>query len=249
MPPSPVPEPPRVERHLVAGRLVRSHVVGHETGSPPLVLVPGLGALGYLLPTVRECAAWTRVHLLDLPGFGSRSTAHLLADLGTLAEVLAAWLRAVPGRPVLLVGHSTGAQVALLASLAVPDGVHALALAGATFPPSLRTLPVLAAAVVRTGPHERTGELPAVLPYYLRGAQRLPQLLSSALSDRPEESVPQLSAPVHVLHGRHDGLCPPTWATRLAGLAPHGTAHPLPGCHNTPWTHPVETAAALREAS
>lgn len=237
-----------VRWHEVAGRRVRSVVVGTpRRGVPELVLVPGLGALGYLQPTVRACAAWTRVHLLDVPGFGHRSTARCPADLGRLGGTVAHWLAQVPPEPVLLLGHSTGAQVALRAAL--QHEVHALVLGGVTFSPAGRRLLPLLGQVLRTLPHEQPAELPAVLPYYLRGALRLPQLLRSALADRPEDAVGDVAAPVHVVRGRHDALCPQDWADQLATRARAGRAYVLPGGHNVPWTSPVELSELLRTLS
>lgn len=231
----------------VAGRPVRTLVLGRPQELPDLVVVPGLGALGYLLPALRACAAWTRVHLLDLPGFGRLSTAGQPADLADVARTTAAWLEQVPTRPVLLLGHSTGGQAVLRAALERPGPVARLVLAGTTFPPGARSLRAAAGLAARTLPHEQPGEVPAVLPYYLRGARRLPELLRSALRDRPEDGVPRLQVPLLVLRGRHDRLCPQAWAQQLADLAPDGRLVVLPGGHNTPWTHPAQTAAAVRE--
>lgn len=227
--------------HHVAGRPVRSLVRGDQrAGVPELVVVPGLGALGYLLPTVRVCASWTRVHLLDVPGFGQPRTAGQPADLDAVGRTVAAWLTEVPHRPVLLLGHSTGAQAALRAALAAPSAVHALALGGATFSPDARRVPRLLQQVLRTLPHEQAGELPAVLPCYLRGRRRLPELLRTALADRPEDAVLRLADRPVVLRGRYDHLCPPEWAARL------GEVQELPGAHNVPYTHPEQVSQALR---
>ena len=239
-----------VRWHRVAGRPVRSLVAGTpRPGVAELVVVPGLGALGYLLPVVRACAAWTRVHLLDLPGFGHRATARLPAELGAVAATAAAWLAEAAPAPVLLVGHSTGAQAALRAALTRPAGVGGLVLAGATFSPQGRRVPGLLRQVAATLPHELPGELPAVLPYYLRGARGLPALLRSAMSDRPEEAVPALVVPLVVLRGRRDALCPPLWAQTLASAAPSGRVRVVPGAHNAPYSEPALTAAALRDAA
>ena len=231
--------------HLVPGRPLRSVVTGERRpGVPPLVVVPGLGALGYLQPLVRACAAWTRVHLLDLPGFGHRATARLPADLDAVSAATAAWLDVAVDEPVLLLGHSTGAQAVLRAAVERPARVHTVVAAGATVAPQHRR----PGAVVRQGlatlPHERPGELPAVLPYYVRGARGLPVLLRTALADRPEETARRLAVPLLVVAGRHDGVCPPEWRRALAGV--HGREQELPGGHNTPWTHPEQTAAAVR---
>ncbi|MCU1692644.1 MAG: hypothetical protein JWM64_1735 [Frankiales bacterium] len=217
-------------------------------GVPPLVVVPGLGALGYLLPTLRRSAGWTQVHLLDLPGFGHRDTARLPADLATVSRVLTAWLEEVAQEPVLLLGHSTGAQVALRAAVAAPARVRSLVLGGVVFPPGRRTLTGALRGVLRALPHERPGELPATFPYYLRGARRLPELVRSGLRDRPEDLVPSLRVPLLVVRGEHDALCPPSWAALLAERAPRGLVQVVPGGHNSVWTHPVETDAALRGA-
>ena len=227
--------------HLVDGRPVRSLVTG--AGAPELVVVPGLGALGYLVPLARACGAWARVHLLDLPGFGHRTTARLPSDLPAVSAALAAWLGQVPQGPVVLLGHSTGAQAVLHAARARPDRVRTLVLAGATFPPQARRWPPLVARVLATLPSEQPGELPAVLPYYARGRGRVLELLRSALAESP--SVDGLAPPV-VLRGEHDHLSPRAWAAHLAAGGP---VLELPGGHNAVWTSPQLASSALREAS
>jgi len=229
-------------------RLVRSLVAGTpRPGVPELVLVPGLGALGYVLPTVRECAAETRVHLLDVPGFGHRATAGLPADLAATADAVTGWLQEADLGPVLLFGHSTGAQAALRAAAAVPARVDRLVLGGITFAPRDRRAAPLLRAVAATVRHERRPrQVAAVLPYYLRGARGLPALLRSSLADRPEDAVGAVSAPVLVLRGAHDALCPADWAGALAGLAADGRCAVVPGAHNVPWTCPAGTAQGLR---
>ena len=227
--------------HLVDGRPVRSLTAG--AGGPAVVLVPGLGAVGYLLPMVRACAQWTTVHLLDLPGFGARVTARLPADLPAVSAVLGAWLDEVPDAPVVLLGHSTGAQAALHAARARPERVRRVVLAGATFPPQSRRLAPLLRRVLATLPHEQPGEVPAVLPYYARGRGRVLDMLCSGLADAPSpDGVP---TPL-VLRGREDHLCPPEWARFLAAGGP---VVELPGGHNAVWTSPGPTSAALREAA
>lgn len=220
---------------------MRSLVTG--AGTPELVLVPGLGALGYLVPLARACAAWSRVSLLDLPGFGHRTTARLPADLLAVSAALASWLQQVPEAPVVLLGHSTGAQAALHAARARPDRVHRLVLAGATFPPQARRWAPLAARVLATLPSEQPGQVPAVLPYYARGRGRVLDLLRTSLAEAPSSAG--LTPPV-VLRGEHDHLSPPAWAAHLAAGGPVAE---LPGGHNALWTSPELASAALREAA
>jgi len=240
----------REDWHDVAGRPVRSLRCGEpREGVPELVLVAGLGALGYVLPTVRACASWTRVTLLDLPGFGSTRTSGLPADLAAVAAATGDWLGQVLTGPVVLVGHSTGAQVVLRAAVDRPEAVRLLVLGGVTFDPAARRPAVLLRRVRETVVHERPGELAAVLPYYLRGARGLPALMRSALADRPEDRVAAVQSPVLVLRGEHDALCPVDWARELAARAQDGRALQLPGAHNVPYTYPGLLSAVLADAA
>jgi pimeloyl-ACP methyl ester carboxylesterase len=239
----------REQWHHVGGRPVRSLRCGQpRDGVPELVLVSGLGALGYVLPTVSACASWTRVTLLDLPGFGSARTAGLPADLAAVAAAADGWLEQEPTGPVVLLGHSTGAQVVLRAAVQRPAAVRLLVLGGMTFDPAARSPAVLARRVRETVVHEHPGEVAAVLPYYLRGARGLPALLRSALADRPEDRIAAVRSPVLVLRGQHDALCPADWARSLAAGTQDGRALQLPGAHNVPYTHPALLSSVLAQA-
>jgi pimeloyl-ACP methyl ester carboxylesterase len=218
-------------------------------GVPELVLVPGLGAVGYLLPLVRACAAWTRVHLLDLPGFGDARTARCPASLAAVTRDVAAWLEAVSTGPVVLAGHSTGAQAALHATLRDPRRVAALILAGPTFPPEARRWPPLAVRVLRTIPHESPSVVGATAPQFLRGRARVLTLLRTAMGDAPDAHVAAVSCPVTVLRGARDAVCPEAWGAILADRAADGKCVTLPGAHNFPYQVPGPVARALRKAA
>jgi hypothetical protein len=70
------------------GRPVRALVAGVPLPPiPRMVIVPGLGAIGYMLDLLHACGAWTEASLLDLPGFGNRVTSDCPADLDTLTPV------------------------------------------------------------------------------------------------------------------------------------------------------------------
>ncbi|MFP5218986.1 MAG: alpha/beta fold hydrolase [Actinomycetes bacterium] len=212
---------------------------------PELVVVPGLGALGYLRPALEAAAAVGPVRLLDVPGFGATRTSRCPSSLDDVSGTVAAWLGTGPtSAGVVLVGHSTGAQAALRAALAAPDRVRALVLAGITFPPAARAAGPLVGRTLRTVRHERPRELAAVLPEYVRGGRRLGRLLRTALADRPEDAVRAVAVPLVVVRGRHDHLCDGAWAEHLAATAPDGRVVELPGAHNTSTTHPEQTAEA-----
>ena len=213
-----------------------------------MVIIPGLGALGYLLPMVRACSAWTRVHLLDVPGFGHRRTARCPAGVVDVAQAVAAWLDAVPSDPVVLLGHSTGAQAALQTVVAVPGRVRAVVLAGPTFPPEARRWRPLIARVAQTLPHESPGEILATFPNYLRGGRGVLTLLQTSMADVPELLVPRVHCPVVVLRGEHDAVSPAAWATRLAAAAQCGRVATVAGAHNFCYTEAEAASTAVHNA-
>ncbi|MET9505823.1 alpha/beta hydrolase [Streptomyces sp. NPDC006622] len=235
----------------VGARMVRSLGTERldERGGRPLVLVPGLGAPGYLLRSLDHCARRGPVRLLDVPGFGDPSGPACRETLGALADTVARWLAAVPREPVVLAGHSTGAQVALHASVRVPERVRALVLLGPTFPPDLRRVRPLVSAFVRTAVRESPSVVPAVLPSYLKaGPRRLANCVRSAQADAPEDVLPAVTCPVTVVAGHDDALCPAEWVRLLACRTGRGRALVVPGAHAFPHRHPAMTAELLAEA-
>lgn len=234
---------------VVRGVTVRSLLAQPAAGAGAredldIVVVPGLGALGYLLPLQRELAArGACCTVLDLPGFGSARPLASPPTLAGIADMAAAWVRErVVDSRVVLVGHSTGAQAALLATLALQEGCPpaALVMAGPTFTPPQRRLPRLAVAVPAAYRRDPLRELVA-LPDYLRGGRDLLAMLRSGLADRPEHNVTALRTPLLLTAGRADAFAPVDWLDRLARNAvgaPWARVVRAPGSHNNPFTHP-----------
>jgi pimeloyl-ACP methyl ester carboxylesterase len=241
---------------LVDGRAVRSLTAG--TGGPAgvhVVIVPGLGALGYLLPTVRMVAALgARCTVLDLPGFGSGRPRPTEPTVSGIATTAAAWVAAQPSGPSLvLAGHSTGAQAALRAGVQVQDirPPSAVVLAGPTFAPAHRRPGQLLRAVPAAYRRDSPREL-VVVPDFRRGGRDVLVLLRSGTADRPEEQAAAIRVPLVLAAGRHDAFAPDTWLATLARaavLAPRVHTVRLPGSHNFPYTHPVPLAALLLAAA
>jgi len=269
-PPLPMlhPQPPSAERRLswrqhrqlrhepygleiatvhVDGREVRSLSTGERTTAPELVFIPGMGSPGYLAPWARQSAAWTRATILDLPGWHHRRARSCAPSLDGVAAATARWLQVTGRTDVVLVGHSTGSQSALRVALLVPERLRGVVLAGPTFEPGTRTL----GRVLRRSPtlvREAPGEVPAVLPSYLRsGGLPLLRLLLAAFPDRPEDVITDVRPPMLVMTGQDDGFAPPDWARRLATLA-DAPCVVLPGAHNSCYPFPLQSDDAIRLA-
>jgi pimeloyl-ACP methyl ester carboxylesterase len=238
----------RAEAGSVAGRPLRLLTAGTVADLPEVVVLPGLGAPGYLAPWVREIARWTRATVLDLPGWRWGRPMACSPTVAGIGAAAAQWLTEQDRRGIVLLGHSTGAQAAVRTALVVPDRLVGVVLAGPTFDPAARRIPMLLRRAVSTLAHERPGEIPAVLPSYLHsGGYGVLRQLLDALRDHPEDRVGQLRAPVLTVTGERDGFAPPAWARHLAELAA-GRCAVLPGAHNACFPFPVQADTALREA-
>ena len=230
----------------VDGRPIRSLSAGHVRYHFEVVLLAGLGAPGYLAPWARESSQWTCASIVDLPGWRAGKAQVCPPTLVAIAIALAHWLQATKRRDVILLGHSTGAQAVLKTAQLVPELIGGLVLAGPTFDADARTMPALLRRAVRTLPHEVPAELPAVIPSYIAsGGRPLLQLIRSAMADRPEDQVQQLTTRSFVITGQHDGFAPPAWAQHLAELASAPYVI-LPGAHNGCFPHANAADTALR---
>lgn len=210
-----------------------------------VVLIPGLGAVGYLVDLLNATAGVAPTTLLDLPGLGHRRTAGLPVGLGELSRAAA---EALPAGPVVVLGHSTGAQLALRAALLAPQRVAAVVLLGPAFEPRSRPRAALLARALRALTVESPRLLPRTVPYYVRGGRRFVEFVSETRRERPEDLIGQLACPVLVGRGTRDVISSAPWTRQLAAAAPAGRAYTLPGAHNVPFTHPDAVVRLLREA-
>ena len=229
--------------------VMRSRTVGTpRDGLPEVVVVPGLAVADYLQPAVCELGAWTRAHLVELPGFsGSGEPPHPL-DVGQLADAVVQWLDAGGLGRVVLAGHSSGTQVAAHVAARRPPDVRALVLASPTMDPRFRSTRRILLAWRRN----HGLELPSLdeqhTPERQRaGWRRVRHALKVHLADRLEDVVPQVPVPVLVLHGDQDRLCTEDWARELSELAPDGHFCAVPGAHSFVWTAPGAWSAPIEE--
>lgn len=140
--------------------------------APPVVCVHGLNGshanwhdLAPLLATSR------RVLALDLAGHGRTPRAGRSASVAGNRELLGRFLAEVVGEPVVLLGNSMGAAIAMLQAAAAPDSVSGLVLLGPALPRARTHLPrpalarqVALCAVPRLGERALTRRRARVAP-------------------------------------------------------------------------------------
>ncbi len=203
-----------------------------------------MAATPLLIPgNMCDARLWTKVVRAALPGAVDTDTTR---D-DTIAAMAARALAQVDG-PVLPVGFSMGAIVALEMARQAPDRIAGLVLLNAN---PAADLPERAAVRPRQQADVRAGRLEAVVvgelkPRYLARANRgdrvlLDLLRAMAMNLGPDVFVAQsealrtradlrpvlseLDVPVLVACGVEDALCPPEWHEAIAVQARHATLH------------------------
>lgn len=228
--------------HLPSGAGVRD-------GGLALIL-PGLGLPGYTLPTAEAVAVrGVECAVLDVPGFGSEHPRSSRADVEAIGSVAEQWiLEQAARRPVVVLGHSTGAQAALVSVLGLQSkrrGV-ALVMAGPTFRPEHRRAMRLVASTPLAYRRDRLAEIH--VREVLRARGDLMRMVLSGLRDAPESRVAGLTAPLTVTAGVADAYAPAAWLDLLASSAvraPGTRTSLLGGSHNNLYTHPHEVAGLV----
>lgn len=244
---------------IVGSRSVHAWVFDPRSGASDAVavFVPGLGLPRYGLPTLRALAGRGVSGIaLDVPGFGSARPRSTAANIHAVGLQVASWLDVrlsgdSHGRPIALIGHSTGAQAALTAAVLAQHRHPALALvmAGPTFPPDQRRWGPLVRATLTAYRDDTVGELHPT--EFARGRWGLVSILRSAMADAPDERLAGVTVPVSLTAGVHDTFAPRWWLQRLAESAiasPRVRTVMLGGSHNNLFTHPEEVADVVVDA-
>ena len=156
---------------------------------------------------------------------------------------------AVGLKRAVLVGNSMGCQI--IADLAVryPELVERAVLQGSTMDPRGRSVSRQVARFLL----DMTREPPSLLSIELRdylaaGTRRGWHTLRYALEDRIEENLPRLRAPVLVVRGSRDPICPQRWAEEMVQILPKSRLVVLPGAaHAANFGAPEELVNVIRE--
>jgi pimeloyl-ACP methyl ester carboxylesterase len=213
------------------------------------MIFPGLGLPRYTLPLAGALArTGVTCVVFDALAFRGRRD-RVPPTVDGLAAAGADWLvrQELPG-PVTLLGHSTGAQVALEVALATQDSRPALRLvmAGPTFTPAQRRWRRLVPAALTAYRKDTPKEL-VVVRNLVRVRTDVVRIVRSGLRHRPEERVPQLTVPLCLTAGESDSFAPEAWLRELARRA-GGLSEVcvLGGSHNNVFTHVDDVVALVR---
>ena len=218
-----------------------------------VVLLPGLGLPRYTRPTVEVLARrGLRCVVLDLLAW-RRPRLRVPPLVGPMGEAAARWIREADlAGPLVVVGHSTGAQVALGAALRLqhdrPD--LSLVLAGLTFRPEHRSWPGLLRGAATAYRKDSPAEL-VVAKNIATVRTDVFRMVESGRHDRPEERVRDLEVPLVLTAGEADSFAPQQWMADVAAAAgsPSARVEVLPGSHNNLFTHPEEVADVVSAAA
>lgn len=216
-----------------------------DTCRGDVVIVPGLAVARYLRPTADRLAGLgIRCDVVDLPGFGDSENPTRPLGVAGFAAVVARHLRTRDGAPAVLVGHSSGTQVAALAAAERDVRVAGLVLASPTVDPRYRRVPRLLLRWLRDGGREPGSLTRLQRPEWRRaGARRIVTLLRSMLHHRLEDTVGGLDCPITVVRAERDPLCTKEWAAQLAAGHRLVTVPGLP--HAFPYLDPTGFAELI----
>jgi 3-oxoadipate enol-lactonase len=239
-----------------------------ERGSgAPVVLVHGLGGTArdiwkYQLP---ELAAEFRAVAFDLRGSGASDVTPGPYTIDLFVEDLRALVEALDLGRVALVGHSMGGAITLAYAARFRDDVSAVVAIGApaSFPDAAREglaaradtveadgMAAVAEMVATNGVspsfrEQRPDEFQELIAMLTRNnprgyAAQCRALVSLDLTAR----LPEISAPLLLVSGDHDGVSPPGTTETNAGLAPDARFTIVEDCgHNLTREKPEALAA------
>lgn len=220
----------------------------HAPGGPTFVLVHGIGMSHRYLSRLHAILAKKgATYSIDMPGHAGLPKPDVDADIAIMARGLADTIESLEVGPVVLIGHSMGAQWVTAVALESPHLVDRVVLMGPVADSEHRTLPAQTAALARDSLGEPAGINAIVFSDYLRCG--MPWYLVQArhlLTYAIEEHVALVQVPTLVLRGARDPIAGPEWCRRLADIAPEGHCVEIPGQHHVvQHSAPHEVASAI----
>ncbi|GAA4678394.1 alpha/beta fold hydrolase [Frondihabitans cladoniiphilus] len=217
--------------------------------APTFVLLHGIGLSHRFYGRLGRALSRTGpVVSFDLPGFGPTRHPGRRLSVEDHAALVAAQLTRLSTGPVVVIGHSMGAQFATELARTYPHLVSHVILIGPVVDAAHRTLRAQAWALLRDAPLEPPRTQTAALFDYVRCG--IPWFLTEAFAMRDyptHERIVDVSQPLLVLRGEHDPIAKAAWCHHLAQLTSAGTVETPPRTrHNAPHARPEAVAEAVR---
>ena len=217
-------------------------------GSPPVVLVHGIGvATRFMVPIAELLAPHHPVYAPDLPGFGASAKPARTLNLVELTDALAGWTREIGLKRAAFLGNSVGCQIVADLALRYPDLVERVVLQGPTIDPWARHGLRQIARLLRNSRREPPSHgLISAREYVRCGFRRLAKTFRYALEDRIEEKLPQVRVPALVVRGSRDPIVPQGWAEEATRLLPMGRLVVIPRApHTVVYSAPLELSRVV----
>lgn len=242
----PRPAEHRIDTGGLAFRVLASHA--ERVTGPAIVLVHGIGMSHRYLARVHDVLAEHRtVFSLDLPGFGGLPKPAHDVDVRAMAAGVVRVLEGLDAGPVVLVGHSMGAQWVTEVAATRPDLVASVALIGPVADVRFRTpfaqARALAVDTLKESPRVNaivfTDYVRCGIPWYLA---QLRHMLAYPI----EQRLGAVSVPVLLVRGARDPIAGPEWCRMLRESAPTAALAEVPGsAHVVQESAPREVATLL----
>lgn len=237
----------RVDEQGLAFRVLLSPAAVAGRG-PAIVLIHGIGMSHRYLSRLHDVLAHDRaVYSIDLPGFGGLPKPGTDVDVVAMASALGRVIESLNAGPVVLVGHSMGAQWVVEVGAQRPELVTDVVVIGPVADSEHRSLLSQTIALAK----DTFGETPAInaivftdylrcgVPWYLAQVRHM-------LSYRIEDRVAVLSVPLLVVRGSRDPIAGLEWCRRLRDAAVRARLVLIPGrYHVAQQSAPKTVAAAL----
>ncbi|WP_026373717.1 alpha/beta fold hydrolase [Agrococcus lahaulensis] len=215
---------------------------------PTVVLVHGIGvSRRYFARLHGVLATQARVISVDLPGFGGLPKPGRDVDVEAMARGLGEALDSIGAGPVVLVGHSMGAQWVVELALQRPELVSLVVTIGPVTDHRHRSPAAQALALLVDGLREPPSGNAIILSDYVRAgpAWYLVQL-RHMLGYPLERAVERLRVPLLVVRGERDPIAGLRWSRELRDRAPRARLVHVPGHpHAVQHTAPRAVASAI----
>lgn len=216
--------------------------------SPTFLLLHGIGLSHRSLAGLAEhLSPVGRVISYDLPGFGSNPRPRHRLTVEDHAALILRELGERGAGPVVVVGHSMGAQFAIEVARQAPGSVTHVVVIGPVVDVKRPTLTAQALALARDSVAEPLVTQLMVALDYVRCGPRWFFTQATAMRDYPTyRAIADIAHPVLVIRGENDPIADAPWCESLAGRAADGRLVTIPGHrHNVPHSNPADTAEVI----